>query len=434
MALSRPLLLVLVGAVLLGATFFAVQNARDKASETSGTTPDSQSQPAGQPAGAPARPTQLSPEQALKGAFSGEGLKSASFDGKVAVNAQGQSGSVAVKGSFERGASTELPKMDFDVVVDAPGTKAHVGFVSLGDKAYFIQGHTGYPVPQALWDQAVAARKKAGGRQSSQTPSLPVDPQSWLRDLKSSDGGKIDGVETTRVSASVDAGAAMRDLLKLATASGQVPEGALPPQLRDNAEKAVKRADFDVYVGSEDKILRRVSADLELAVPRSGRATVELDFDLTSVNKPQTIEAPARVKHGTPSGTFGDFANGFFGGLSAGLGVDPTTLRLDATSANNPQKLQRAVREHRKVVLFFWNPRGADDRAVAAAVRSVGRTTKAVVLTDRVQNVQRYGSLVEDLGVSQAPAVVVVDRRGGARLVEGYVDPESLAQVVADAR
>jgi hypothetical protein len=57
-----------------------------------------------------------------------------------------------------------------------------------------------------------------------------------------------------------------------------------------------------------------------------------------------------------------------------------------------------------------------------------------VVLTDDVANVRRYGSLVENLGVSQTPAVVVIGRRGEASLVEGFVDAGSLAQVVADAR
>ena len=54
-------------------------------------------------------------------------------------------------------------------------------------------------------------------------------------------------------------------------------------------------------------------------------------------------------------------------------------------------------------------------------------------LTDSVLNADRYGSLVEDLGVTRPP-IVLIDRNGKARLVEGYVDAESLVQVVADAR
>ena len=47
-------------------------------------------------------------------------------------------------------------------------------------------------------------------------------------------------------------------------------------------------------------------------------------------------------------------------------------------------------------------------------MRELDRDTKnVVVLTDHVGNVDRYGSLVEDLGVNQAPSIVVVDRGGG---------------------
>ena len=57
-----------------------------------------------------------------------------------------------------------------------------------------------------------------------------------------------------------------------------------------------------------------------------------------------------------------------------------------------------------------------------------------MVLSDDVRNVDRYGKLLENLGVTQAPAIVVINRRGTASSVEGYVDGPSLAQVIADAR
>jgi hypothetical protein len=67
-------------------------------------------------------------------------------------------------------------------------------------------------------------------------------------------------------------------------------------------------------------------------------------------------------------------------------------------------------------------------------MRELDSRTRAVVLTDDVDAVDRYGSMVEDLGVSQTPSVVLIDRRGDARLIEGYVDTDTLAQAVADAR
>ena len=86
-------------------------------------------------------------------------------------------------------------------------------------------------------------------------------------------------------------------------------------------------------------------------------------------------------------------------------------------------------------MIFFQNPRALDDKAVADSVRSLDRKTKnVVVLTDDMRNVDHYGKLLENLGVTQAPAIVIIGRSGKAQLVEGYVDGPSLAQVVADAR
>ena len=117
------------------------------------------------------------------------------------------------------------------------------------------------------------------------------------------------------------------------------------------------------------------------------------------------------------------------------MGVKTDDLQLDVPTTNSHLKAERAVADNRKVVIFFQNPKGIDDRAVAKSVRALDRRTKSVVvLTDDVRNADRYGSMVEDLGVNQAPAIVVIGRSGKASLIEGYIDAESLVQVVADAR
>ena len=141
------------------------------------------------------------------------------------------------------------------------------------------------------------------------------------------------------------------------------------------------------------------------------------------------------MKNALPSGEFGQFASGFVAGLGSQVGVNAQDLRLGVPTTNAHLKAERAVADNRKVVIFFKNPKGIDDRAVARSVRSLDRRTKAVVvLSDDVRNADRYGKMVEDLGVNQAPAIVVIGRSGRASLIEGYIDAESLVQVVADAR
>jgi hypothetical protein len=97
-----------------------------------------------------------------------------------------------------------------------------------------------------------------------------------------------------------------------------------------------------------------------------------------------------------------------------------------------PPKVARALQAHKTVVLFFRQP-GADDDATASAVRSIKSGRHVTVFTDRITHLGRYQRVVADLGISQAPAIVVVGRSHKATLLEGFVDEGSLKQRVKDA-
>ena len=116
----------------------------------------------------------------------------------------------------------------------------------------------------------------------------------------------------------------------------------------------------------------------------------------------------------------------------AGFRIGDVTSPAPVT--NNPRKVARAVHNHKKVVILFENPRGLDDQANAEAVRALRAQTNAKVFIDDIRSVDRFGEIVQDLGVNQGPSIVIVDRRGKSRLIEGYIDSRALAQEVADAR
>jgi hypothetical protein len=411
MAISRPFLLALLGVVLLGATVLAVQNARN-ASDNDATPAAVQSDAAPVPAQTPA---DSAPADTLRSAFNLNALKSAQFTAKLSMGNRSQSLRFELSGAFERGAANAVPEFEVDGRIWIGKQKIEGGFVSLGDKAYFTQRDTGWRLPAEIWDPV--AKSVAGG-QGQQAPGLQLHPETWVRDVKSEGTENIAGVETEHVSATVDPTAVINDI-------DQALQGTGAKVLnRRQATRAVKQAEFDVWVGADDHILRRLTGTV--AISRVGRLGV--DVRLTDVNEPQQIKAPAHIRAGAPGGVFGAFAEGLVGGVSGG------SVSLKAMTSPNPGKAARAVRDHKKVVILFRNSRGLDDRAMAAVMRSVDRRTKAVVLTDDVAAVERYGKLVEDIGVSQTPSIVIIDRTGRARLLEGYVDSDSLAQAVADAR
>jgi hypothetical protein len=415
MPISRPFLIALLGAVLVGATFFAFQNMRDSSGDDA--APVAQQSVPEQQAAAPA----ASPEELLQSAFQGGEIDSAAFSAQVSIDAEGQQADVDVSGAFEQGAVGDVPEFEVSAQLSAPGERFEGGFTSLGDEAFFTQGDTGWRVPDELWSPVVEAVAKGAGAQP-QNLSLPVDPQSWIRDVESEGTESLDGVETTHVSASVDSERVVRDLFAAARATGRTLPDAAP------VAGAVEDADFDAWIGTDDRVARRVTVDVAFAE----RGELSFDLELTGVNEPQAIEAPGDISRGMPAGTFGQFAQGIMAGLSGVSGGQP--LSLAALNSPNPGRAARAVADGKKVVILFHNPDGIDDRLMRRVVRQLDARTRAPVLVDHVDAVDRYGSMVEDLGVSQTPAVVLIDRTGTARLIEGYVDTDTLAQAVADAR
>ncbi len=424
MAISRPFLLALIGAALLGATVFAVTNARNTADK-----PAPAAQQAADPAAPAPEPTAPSgPDQLLASAFSVDALKSASFEGSLSFTSNGEKNTVKTSGAFESADAKEMPKADVQVSVDVPGFDGSGGFVTTGNRAWFTRGDVGYAVPQAAWSKIVKGREQ-GAPPTAKAVVLDVDPSAWLQNVKSEGTEQMDGVQVTHVSADVNSARAITDVAKTMDGAGQIPAGA-----EASLAKVIDNGHIDAWVG-EDKILRRVS--LELSGKGDGGRAVDmnLNFELSRVNKPQSIERPAKVRNDLPSGAFGQLATGFVGGLGNTVGVTPGDLRLNVPVTNAHLKAERAVADNKKVVIFFKNPRALDDRAVADSVRYLdSRAKQVVVLTDDLGNVDRYGRLLENLGVTQAPAIVVIGRSGKASLVEGYVDGPSLAQVVADAR
>ena len=99
-----------------------------------------------------------------------------------------------------------------------------------------------------------------------------------------------------------------------------------------------------------------------------------------------------------------------------------------------PLPVAKAVAANKVLVLLFWNPRAADDRAVRKAVKGIGRHKGQVVVhVANVAAISRYAPMTRGVDVSQSPSVVVVDRKLEAELLTGFSDREAIEQSVSDA-
>src|SRR5215212_6146620 len=179
MAISRPFLLAVLGALLLGVTVLAVQNAR--------TTSDNAAAPAAiqtQAAPAPSEtPAAAGPEETLKSAFDLGELHSARFTAKLVLGNGGNAGTFNLSGAFAASQGKAIPEFKVNARISAGAKSVSGGFVSLGDKAYFVRGDSGWRVPAALWTPLV--ERAAGGDGAQEKLPINVHPATWVRDVKS---------------------------------------------------------------------------------------------------------------------------------------------------------------------------------------------------------------------------------------------------------
>jgi hypothetical protein len=105
-----------------------------------------------------------------------------------------------------------------------------------------------------------------------------------------------------------------------------------------------------------------------------------------------------------------------------------------AKRRHGPAALMRAIAGKRPVVLFLYQRGANDDRRVARSVAALRGRTRAAVFSDRIANLGKYGLIATSAGVSRAPSIVIIGKGRRSHLIEGYIDPDALAQRVADAR
>ena len=465
MALSRPLLLALLGVALLAATVFAVQNARDKAADSPAPVAE---QPADKatPAPSPAEPAQvkLSAQEALAAILEpGTPVDSGRFEFRFEtqeVKGGREHDVLALDGAFSDGAKGSLSNFDVNIDVRDQLSAGRIDeaykrrIVSTGGAGYIGTPDEMYQVAADDMKGLTTLRSTLDGSALASFPEFQL--ARWVTNPKVVGQENVDGVEATHVTGKVAAGSVARDVLRLMTAeaavAGERPD--VPANTRRLAKESVKSARVDAWVGP-DRIARRVTLAVTFDAPKqmrepgdTARWTANAELNLTEVNKVQQIEAPESVASGTAAKGLGAAeakdAEGEFVlfalGLDAPGGVSGTTFSVllinrQSASTEVARKVLRAVESGKETVVFFRNPVALDDKATAESVKYLsGHAKKLTVFTDDVKNVSRYGKLVENLGVSQAPAIVFIDRRGTARVIEGYVDGPSLAQVIADAR
>jgi hypothetical protein len=87
------------------------------------------------------------------------------------------------------------------------------------------------------------------------------------------------------------------------------------------------------------------------------------------------------------------------------------------------------------VAIFFFTRAGsADDAGTQRSVKALHGIKRVSIFRAGLGDLATFRSIVSGAGVSQVPSVVIVKSGEKAQLLEGFVDPKTLRQAVADAR
>lgn len=294
----------------------------------------------------------------LEQTFSGnKKVESGKVDLKIAIDAQGgqTGGPVDVKlgGPFESQGKAEVPKFDMDLTFAGAGQNLTGGVTSTGEKGFVTFNNQAYAVSDQVFRQLRAGYEEAqkqsakqnGGKQPT-LATLGIDPGKWLTDPKNAGEAKVGDADTIRITGGVDVPKLLDDLntaLSKAGSLGLQNTGQIPQQLTEQQRKqltdGIKDLQVQIFTGKEDKILRRMVVDLDVAPQAAGSsggqsAKLKLDFSLLELNEAQEFTEPKSTKPfdellgqlGGLGGALGGSGSGGSGGSGSGGGADQAQL------------------------------------------------------------------------------------------------------------
>jgi hypothetical protein len=109
-----------------------------------------------------------------------------------------------------------------------------------------------------------------------------------------------------------------------------------------------------------------------------------------------------------------------------------TTTKAPAMQATVAAELK----QHKVVLLLFWNPSSSSDAAVHREVQTVAHKLgrSVAVHTTSASQVSSFGSITRDIQIYQTPTLLVVNPHAQVTTVTGYTDAYALEQTIREAR
>jgi hypothetical protein len=232
-----------------------------------------------------------------------------------------------------------LPKLDMDLEISGQGSGAvQTGLLSTGRRVFLKFGGTHFEQPAEQVAQANRRLARDRGKDGGSFADLGLNARDWVVDASVEGEEEVGGTTTEHVSGKLDVEALVGDLNDLIRESGQAlaGDGAPKPLKAADVERlsnAVEDPTFDVYVGKDDNVVRRISLRLDIEVPEDDRAdvggatgaSIRFSAELSDVGGDQRVRAPRTSQPISVLTSQLGGLTGLAGGLSGSEGGDTTT-------------------------------------------------------------------------------------------------------------
>ena len=240
-------------------------------------------------------------------------------------------------GPFQTRGAGKLPESNFTVSASALGQNVALGIISTGTAGYVTLQGTSYRMPQATFQKLESSFSQLTSTPGSSSGSgtlgkLGIQPLHWLTNPTVVGTENVGGAQTTHIHAGVNVGALLTDLNTVVEKASSIGvsgasslKAGIPAADRAKIASEVKNPSVDIWTGTSDKTIRRLT--ITLTLPVTGKTSSELgglnsaDIGLTmqysDLNQPQTIKAPTTVK---PFSQFQSKLNAFVQTLEGAAG------------------------------------------------------------------------------------------------------------------
>jgi len=212
--------------------------------------------------------------------------------------AEGTGAGFEIEGPFAVGTQKgSLPVADLRFTRITGANRRTTRFVNTGSRAFVeVDGKRTELSDDQVADLRVTDAATGGGLEG-------LTLTRWLKDPKLAAGPAVDGAATDKVTGTADAVAILNDIIDLSESFGAGQENVrrLDGDAAERVRRAVAAATAEVVTGKDDRLIRRASASIDLAVtdPRVrdalgnlAGARLALFLEVGNLNKPVQVAEP----------------------------------------------------------------------------------------------------------------------------------------------